>query len=67
LTQGERSGVAGLHDPEGGKYKHIGAVKVAFQTGVDFAVLTKKYGSDSNLPDAAHRYSPGHVTGIEKP
>jgi hypothetical protein len=33
---------------------------------VDFAVLTKKYGSDSNLPDAAHRYSPGHVTGIEK-
>jgi hypothetical protein len=33
---------------------------------MDFAVLTKKYGSDSNLPDAAHRYSPGHVTGIEK-
>jgi len=34
---------------------YIGAIQVAFQTGVDFAVLTKKYGSDSNLPDAAHR------------
>ncbi len=45
---------------------YVGAVTVAFQAGVDFAVLTKKYGSDSNLPDAAHRYSPGHVTGIEK-
>jgi IS1 family transposase len=45
---------------------YVGAVTVAFQTGVDFAVLTKKYGSDSNLPDAAHRYSPGRVTGIEK-
>jgi hypothetical protein len=45
---------------------YVGAVTVAFQTGVDFAVLTKKYGSDSNLPDAAHRYSPSHVTGIEK-
>jgi len=31
---------------------YIGAVQVAFQTGVDFAVLTKKYSSDSNLPDA---------------
>lgn len=45
---------------------YVGAVQIAFQDGVDFAVLTKKYGSDSNLPDAAHRYSPGHVTGIEK-
>jgi hypothetical protein len=25
-----------------------------------------KYSSDSNLPDAAHRYSPGHVSGVEK-
>ncbi len=45
---------------------YIGAIQVAFQTGVDFAVLTKKYSSDSNLPDAAHRYSPGHVSGVEK-
>ena len=28
-------------------------------------VLTKEYGGDSNLPDAAHRYSPGHVIGID--
>ena len=28
-------------------------------------MLTKKYVGDSNLPDAAHRYSPGHVTGVE--
>jgi IS1 family transposase len=45
---------------------YVGAVQIAFQTGVDFAVLTKKYSSDSNLPDAAHRYSPGHVSGVEK-
>ena len=45
---------------------YIGAVQIAFETGVDFAVLTKKYSSDSNLPDAAHRYSPGHVSGIDK-
>jgi hypothetical protein len=41
------------------------AVTLAFQTDVDYAVLTKKYVGDSNLPDAAHRYSPGHVAGIE--
>jgi hypothetical protein len=29
-------------------------------------MLTKKYVGDSNLPDAAHRYSPGHVAGIDK-
>lgn len=29
-------------------------------------MLTKRYGSDSNLSDAAHRYSPGHVAGVEK-
>jgi len=29
-------------------------------------MLTKVYVGDSNLPDAAHRYSPGHVAGIEK-
>jgi len=34
---------------------YVGAVQIAFQTGVDFAVLTKKYASDSNLPDAARR------------
>jgi IS1 family transposase len=41
------------------------AVTLAFQTDVDYAVLTKKYVGDSNLPDAAHRYSPGHVAGVE--
>ena len=32
---------------------------------MDYAILTKKYVGDSNLPDAAHRYSPGHVAGVE--
>jgi IS1 family transposase len=41
------------------------AVTLAFQMDVDYAVLTKKYVGDSNLPDAAHRYSPGHVAGVE--
>jgi hypothetical protein len=41
------------------------AVALAFQTDVDYAVLTKKYVGDSNLPDAAHRYSLGHVAGVE--
>lgn len=41
------------------------AVALAFQNAVDYAVLTKKYVGDSNLPDAAHRYSPGHVAGVE--
>jgi hypothetical protein len=43
-----------------------GAVEEAFGWNVDFAQLTKKYVSDSSLPDAAHRYSPGHVTGVPK-
>jgi hypothetical protein len=43
-----------------------GAVEAAFGWDVDFAQLTKKYVSDSSLPDAAHRYSPGHVSGIQK-
>ena len=42
------------------------AVMLAFQTDVDYAVLTKQYATDSSLPDAAHRYSPGHVTGVKK-
>jgi IS1 family transposase len=45
---------------------YIGAVECAFGTSVDFAMLTKKYVSDSSLPDAAHRYSPGHVTGVDR-
>jgi IS1 family transposase len=45
---------------------YIGAVEAAFGWDVDFAMLTKKYVGDSNLPDAAHRYSPGHVAGIDK-
>ena len=42
------------------------AVEEAFGRDVDYAILTKKYVGDSNLPDAAHRYSPGHVAGVEK-
>jgi hypothetical protein len=38
---------------------------MAFGADVDFATITKKYVGDSNLPDAAHRYSPGHVSGVE--
>jgi IS1 family transposase len=45
---------------------YLGAIAFAFEGDVDYAVLTKKYGGDSNLPDAAHRYSPGHVTGVER-
>ena len=33
---------------------------------VDYAMLTKKYVGDSNRPDAAHRYSPGHVSGVDR-
>ncbi len=43
-----------------------GAVEAAFGWDVDFAQLTKKYVNDSSLPDAAHRYSPGHVSGVQK-
>jgi len=42
------------------------AVMLAFGHEVDYAVLTKQYVGDSNLPDAAHRYSPGHVAGVER-
>jgi hypothetical protein len=45
---------------------YIGAVQSAFGTNVDFATITKQYVGDSNLPDAAHRYSPGHVAGAER-
>jgi IS1 family transposase len=45
---------------------YVNAVQDAFRSGVDFAVLTKKYVGDSNLPDAAHRYSPGHVSEVER-
>jgi hypothetical protein len=45
---------------------YIGAIEAAFEMAVDFATITKKYPSDPNLPDAAHRYSPGHVSGVER-
>ncbi len=45
---------------------YIGAVENAFGMNVDYAMLTKQYVGDSNLPDAAHRYSPGHVAGVER-
>ena len=43
-----------------------GMVEAAFGWDVDFAQPTKKYVSDSSLSDAAHRYSPGHVSGVQK-
>jgi IS1 family transposase len=46
---------------------YVGAVESAFGWDVDYAMLTKQYVGDSNLPDAAHRYSPGHVAGVERP
>jgi hypothetical protein len=42
------------------------AIMLAFGYEVDYATLTKKYVGDSNLLDAAHRYSPGHVAGVER-
>ncbi|MDO8433668.1 MAG: hypothetical protein Q7S58_14785 [Candidatus Binatus sp.] len=45
---------------------YVGAVEAAFGWDVDYAMITKQYVSDSNLPDAAHRYSPGHVSTVEK-
>jgi IS1 family transposase len=45
---------------------YVGAIESAFGWNVDFGMLTKKYVSDSSLPDAAHRYSPGHVTGVDR-
>jgi IS1 family transposase len=45
---------------------YVGAVEAAFGFDVDFAMLTKKYVGDSKRPDAAHRYSPGHVAGVDK-
>src|ERR1700730_13781106 len=45
---------------------YIGAIERAFGRDVDFATITKKYVGDSNLPDAAHRHSPGHVSGVER-
>jgi IS1 family transposase len=45
---------------------YIGAIEAAFGTDVDFATIVKKYVGDSSLPDAAHRYSPGHVSGVER-
>jgi len=45
---------------------YFGAIEAAFGTDVDFATIVKQYVSDSNLPDAAHRYSPGHVSGVER-
>jgi len=45
---------------------YIGSIEADFGTDVDFATITKKYVGDSNLPDAAHRYSQGHVAGVER-
>ncbi len=45
---------------------YVGAIENAFGVDVDYAMLTKQYVSDSSLPDAAHRYSPGHVIGVDR-
>src|SRR6266852_1912530 len=66
-----RDGLARSHreppaDHERWLHAYPGAVDAAFGWNVDFAQLTKKYVCDSSLPDAAHRYSPGHVSGVQK-
>jgi IS1 family transposase len=45
---------------------YVPAIQAAFGRAVDYAMVTKKYVSDSSLPDAAHRYSPGHVTRVDR-
>jgi IS1 family transposase len=46
---------------------YVGAITLAFdRSGVDFGMLVKRYATDSTRPDAAHRYSPGHITGVER-
>ena len=67
LTQDLRSRI--INRPQitsDGYAPYVNAVQDAFGRDVDYAMLTKQYVSDSGLPDAAHRYSPGHVAGIEK-
>src|SRR5579872_5518621 len=45
---------------------YVGAIENAFGWNVDFATITKNYASDSSLPYAEYRYSPGHVIGIDQ-
>ncbi|HVN63750.1 MAG TPA: IS1 family transposase, partial [Candidatus Binataceae bacterium] len=45
---------------------YFGAIEEAFGWDVDYATITKKYVGDSNVPDAAHRYSPGHVASVTR-
>jgi IS1 family transposase len=45
---------------------YVPAIQAAFGRAVDYAMITKKYVSDSSLPDAAHRYSPGRVSGVDR-
>jgi IS1 family transposase len=42
------------------------AIRAAFGWNVDYAQLRKIFEGDAEGRDAAHRYSPGRVTGIEK-
>ena len=58
-----RARSARLGKPAGSSQSQLEA---AFGTAVDYAQITKKYVSDSSLPDAAHRYSPGHVSGVDR-
>ena len=44
---------------------YVNAITVAFDRKVDFAQLMKTYQATSGN-DAAHRYSPGSIKGIEK-
>lgn len=48
-----------------GFHPYIEAVDVAFGRDVDYAMLVKQYHGDPG-PDAARRYSPGHIIGAEK-
>ena len=49
-----------------GHAPYLRAVEDAFSVDVDFAMLTKIYGSDERGESAHRRYRPGVVNGIEK-
>lgn len=46
-----------------GHKPYLKAVEGAFGDEIDYAMLIKEYGSDSDQRDPARRYSPSHCTG----
>lgn len=45
---------------------YLDAVERAFGPDVDFGMFIKQYETDAGGDDAAHRYSPGRVTSVER-